>query len=243
MATDAQSRAFATTHWSVVFAAAHNSAPGARAALEKLCAGYWYPLYAYIRRQGYGPQDSEDLTQAYFAWLLDGEHLAVAAPELGKFRSFLLVRLKHFLSDERKKARAQKRGSGRAPISLDAESAEARYKLEPATELTAEQVFDRRWAMTVLDQTVARLREEYVAAGRLALFEELKHFPPGTKGESSYAEVAARLGLTPSAVTSAIHRMRMRHRDLLREEIAQTVSTPGEIDDELRYMITVMSRS
>jgi RNA polymerase sigma-70 factor (ECF subfamily) len=232
---------FATTHWSVVFAAAHNSAPGARAALEKLCGTYWYPLYAYIRRQGHDRHDSEDLTQAFFTWLLDGEQLVAADPELGKFRSFLLVRLKHFLSDERKRSRAQKRGGGRPLISLDAATAEARYGLEPATEWTAEQIFDRRLAMTVLEQTVARLREEYVQAGRLELFEELKHFPPGTKGESSYAEVAARLGLTTSAVTSAIHRMRTRHRDLLREEIAQTVSTPGEVDDELRYLISVMA--
>jgi RNA polymerase sigma-70 factor (ECF subfamily) len=144
------------------------------------------------------------------------------------------------LSDERKKAHAQKRGGGRPSISLDAKSAEARYAIEPVTELTAEQVFERRWALTVLEQTVARLREEYVAAGRTELFEELKHFPPGEKGEASYADVAMRLGLTPSAVKSAIHRMRKRHRDLLREQIAHTVSTPGEVDEELRYLITVM---
>jgi RNA polymerase sigma-70 factor (ECF subfamily) len=164
----------------------------------------------------------------------------VADAERGRFRSFLLVRLKHFLSDERKKTQAQKRGGGRPLISLDARSAESRHGLEPMTELTAEQIFDRRWAMTLLEKTVARLRAEYAAAGRTELFEELRRFPPGEKGEISYAEVATRLGLTKSAVTSAIHRMRKRHRDLLREEIAHTVSMPGEVDEELRYLITVM---
>jgi RNA polymerase sigma-70 factor (ECF subfamily) len=238
--SDARTPAFSTTHWSVVVAAAHSSAPGARDALEKLCATYWYPLYAYVRRRGYRPHDAEDLTQAFFEWLLQSDHLDVADPQRGRFRSFLLVRLKHFLSDEWKRSRAQKRGGGRTPISLDAQSAEARYAIEPVTELTAEQVFERRWALAMLEQTVARLREEYVTAGRTELFDELKHFPPGEKGDRPYAEAATRLGLTPSAVKSAIHRMRKRHRDLLREQIAHTVSTPGEVDEELRYLIKVM---
>jgi RNA polymerase sigma-70 factor (ECF subfamily) len=237
----AEGKGFSTTHWSVVLAAGHGSAPGAREALEKLCRTYWYPVYAYVRRHDYGPHDAEDLTQAFFAWLLESDVLRVADPERGKFRSFLAIRLKHFLSDERKKAQAEKRGGGRPLISLDARLADERYGLEPVTELTAEKIFDRRWALTVLEQTVARLREEYVAAGRTDLFDELKHFPPGSKGESAYAEAAERLGLTLSTVKSAIHRMRTRHRELLREEIAHTVSTPAEVDDELRYLITVMS--
>src|SRR5688572_25716733 len=167
---------FATTHWSLILLAGHGSAPGARQALEKLCAAYWYPLYAYIRRQGYDPHNAEDLTQGFFAWLLESGQLQVADPERGKFRSFLLIRLKHFLSDERKKDRAQKRGGGRSPISMDTLTAERRYGLEPVTELPPEQIFDRRWALTLLDQTVARLREEYVAAGRAELFEQLRHF-------------------------------------------------------------------
>jgi hypothetical protein len=164
----------------------------------------------------------------------------VADPERGKFRSFLLCRLKHFLSDDRKQARAQKRGAGQALISLDAQSAEERYALEPATELTPDKIFDRRWALTVMEQTVARLRAEYVAGDREELFEELKHFQPGEETGRSYAEAAARLGLSESAVKSAIYRLRQRHRDLLREEIAQTVTMPAEVDEEIRYLITVM---
>jgi RNA polymerase sigma-70 factor (ECF subfamily) len=236
-------KGFATTHWSVVVAAGDSSAPVARDALEKLFGTYWYPLYAYIRRRGYGPHDAEDLTQGFFAWLLQSHHLRLADSERGKFRSFLLIRLKHYLSDNRKKDHAQKRGGGQPIISLDAQLAEDRYGLEPVTELTPERIFERRWALAVLEQSVARLREEYVAAGRTELFEELKHFPPGQKGQSSYAEVAARLELTESAVKSAIHRMRSRHRDLLRQEIAHTVSTPAEVDDELRYLITVLGES
>ena len=236
-------KGFATTHWSVVVAAGDSSAPVARDALEKLFGTYWYPLYAYIRRRGFGAHDAEDLTQAFFAWLLQSRHLRLADSELGKFRSFLLIRLKHYLSDERKKGHAQKRGGGQPIISLNAQLAEDRYGLEPVTELTPERIFERRWALAVLERSVARLREEYVTAGRTGLFEELKHFPPGQKGQIAYAEVAARLGVTESAVKSAIHRMRMRHRDLLRQEIAHTVSTPAEVDDELRYLITVLGGS
>jgi RNA polymerase sigma-70 factor (ECF subfamily) len=231
---------FATTHWSLVLAAGHESASGAQEALEKLCGSYWFPLYAFVRRQGHNPHDAQDLTQEFFAWLLGSKHLSVADPERGKFRSFLLCRLKHFLSDERKKASAQKRGGGQALISLDAQSAEERYGLEPLTELTPEVIFDRRWALTVMEQTVARLRAEYVAADRTELFEELRHFQAGEETSRSYAEVAARLGLSESAVKSAIYRLRQRHRDLLRQEIAQTVATPAEVEGEIRYLIAVM---
>jgi len=168
-----QGQCFATTHWSMVVAAGHSSLPGAREALEKLCRGYWYPLYAFIRRQNYTPHDAQDLTQAFFASLLENRGLRVADPERGRFRSFLLTRLKHFLSDERKKVNAQKRGGGQTIVSLEAELAEERFGSEPATELTPEHIFDRRWAWTVMEQTVARLRAEYVAADRTELFEEL----------------------------------------------------------------------
>ena len=231
---------FATTHWSVVLKAGQTSAPGAPEALDKLCRAYWYPLYAFIRRQAHDPHDAQDLTQEFFAWLLESKHLRVADPERGKFRSFLLVRLKHFLSDERKKANAQKRGGGQPLLSLDARLAEDRYRLEPTTELTPEVIFDRRWALTVMEQTVARLRAEYVAADRTELFEELKHFQLDEEAGRSYAEVATRLSLSESAVKSAIFRLRQRHRDLLREEIAHTVATPAEIDDEIRYLVSVM---
>jgi RNA polymerase sigma factor (sigma-70 family) len=234
-------REFTTTHWSVVLAAGDSSAPGVQEALEKLCHAYWYPLYAFIRRQGYIPHDAQDSIQDFFAWLIEHKHLRVADVERGKFRSFLLATLKHFLSDERKKARAQKRGGGQELLSLDAQTAEDRYDLEPATELTPETIFERRWALTVLEHTVARLRQEYVAADRAELFEELKHFQPGEEVVRSYAEVALRLGLTESAVKSAIYRLRQRHGDLLREEIAHTVATPAEVDEEIRYLIAVMA--
>lgn len=235
-----QAQWFASTHWSVVLAAGHSSAPGAREALEKLCGSYWFPLYAFIRRQGHNPHDAEDATQEFFVWLIEHKQLCVADAERGKFRSFLLAMLKHFLSDERKKARAQKRGGGQELLSLDAQSAEDRYRLEPATNVTPETLFDRRWALTVMEQTVARLREEYVAADRAELFEELKHFQPGEEAGRSYAEVAVRLGLTESAVKSAIYRLRQRHGDLLREEIAHTVATPAGVDEEIRHLIAVL---
>jgi len=225
----------------VVLVAGHFSNPGAAAALEKLCRAYWYPLYAFVRRQGYSSSDAEDLTQGFFAWLLESKHLGVADQERGRFRSFLLCRLKHFLSDEFKKARAQKRGGGQHVVSLDAALAEERYDLEPSTEVSPELVFDRRWALMVMEQTVARLRTEYLAADRAELFEELKHFQPGEEAERSYAEVAARLGLSEGAVKSAVYRLRQRHRDLLREEIAQTVATPAEVEEEIRYLISIMS--
>jgi len=233
-------REFTTTHWSVVLAAGDTSAPGAQEALEKLCRAYWYPLYAFVRRQGHNPHDAQDSTQEFFGWLIEHKHLRVADVERGKFRSFLLTMLKHFLSDERKKVRAQKRGGGKELLSLDAQSAEDRYRLEPVTDLTPERIFDQRWALTVMEQTVARLRQEYVAAGRAELFEELKHFQPGEEAGPAYAEVAVRLGLTESAVKSAIWRLRQRHGDLLREEIAQTVATPGEVDEEIRHLIAVL---
>jgi len=240
-ALPAEAQRFVTTHWSVVLAAGHSSVPGAHKALESLCRAYWYPLYAYIRRQGSSPHDAEDLTQGFFAWLLESKDLRLADPERGRFRSFLLCRLKHFLSDERKKAQAQKRGGGVPVISLDVVLAEKWYSLEPANELTPEVSFDRLWALTIMEQTVARLREEYVAAGRAELFEELKHFQPGQETGRSYAETASRLGLSEGAVKSAIYRLRQRHRDLLREQVAQTVGTPAEVDGELRYLISIMS--
>jgi DNA-directed RNA polymerase specialized sigma24 family protein len=234
-------RRFASTRWSVVLAAGDSSAPGASEALEKLCGAYWFPLYAYVRRQGHSPHDAQDLTQGFFAWLIESKHLRVADVERGRFRSFLLGMLKNFLSDDRKKMHAQKRGGGRTPVSLDAASAEERYHLEPVTELTPDLIFDRRWAWTVMEQTVAHLRDEYVAAGRAELFDALRQFQPGEDAGQSYAEVATRLGLTESAVKSAIWRLRQRHRDLLREEIAHTVATPADVDGEIRHLLSVLS--
>ncbi len=236
----ARGQGFATTHWSVVLAAGHTSIPGAGDALEKLCRSYWHPLYGYLRRLGHSQHDAQDLTQEFLARVLERKLLRVADPVRGRFRSFLLGTLKHFLSDERKKARAQKRGSGHQPLSLDVELAEQQHNLEPATDRTPETLFDRRWALTVMERTVARLREEYVAADRGKLFDELKPFQPGEEAVQSYAEVAARLGLSESAVKSAIWRLRQRHRDLLREEIAHTVAAPAEVDEEIRYLLSVL---
>jgi DNA-directed RNA polymerase specialized sigma24 family protein len=237
-----QEAQFSSTHWSLVVEAGKSQSAQSSVALEKLCGAYWYPLYAFVRRQGYASSDAEDLTQGFFGWLLESKHLRVADPQLGRFRSFLLCRLKHFLSDECKKARAQKRGGGRLVISLDAAQAEEWYGLEPATaELSPDLIFDRRWAIAMMERTVARLRAEYVAADRGELYDELKHFQPGEDAGRSYAEVAARLGLSEGAVKSAIYRLRQRHRDLLRDEIAQTVATPSDVDEEIRYLISMMS--
>lgn len=230
---------FATTHWSVVLAAANQETPEAAAALERLCRTYWYPLYAYVRRQGYGPADAQDLTQEFFARLLAHKSLGGVAPEKGKFRSFLLVALRHFVSDQRDRASAAKRGGGKEILSLDAEEAEGRYRLEPIERLDAEKIYERRWAMTLLGQAWTRLREESAAHGKLPQFERLAEFVAG-EAEVTCVAAASELGLSESAMRSAVHRLRERYRALIREEIAFTVSTPGEVDEELRYLITVV---
>jgi RNA polymerase sigma factor (sigma-70 family) len=223
----------------MVLAAGRGSDPTAKRALEQLCRSYWPPLFSFVRRQGYSPHDAQDLTQGFFAWLLESNHLGVADPERGRFRSFLLVRLKHFLSDERKRAQAQKRGGGRSILSLEADLEEGDGRELAAPDLTPEQVFDRRWALTMLERSVAKLREEYAAANRADLFDVLKRSSMAAESGLSYAEAAASLGLTESAVKSAVFRLRQRHRQLLREEVAQTVATPADIDQELRYLISV----
>jgi RNA polymerase sigma factor (sigma-70 family) len=231
---------FTPTHWSMVLAAGQNSAPEAAQAIEKLCSTYWYPIYAFIRREGCSPHDSQDLTQGFFAWLLQSDQLRTADPQLGKFRAFILARVKNYLSDQRKKAHALKRGGGQPVISLDAVAAEERYSFEPATGVTPEVLFERHWALTVMDRTVARLRQEYIEADRAELFEELRHFQAGEETSRSYAEVAQRLSLSEGAVKSAIFRMRRQHRNLLREEIAHTVATLADVDAEIRHLITVL---
>jgi len=231
---------FTTTHWSVVLAAGGSSAPGAREALEKLCRAYWYPLYAYVRRRGYGPEDAQDLTQDFFAQLLRKNYPGRADRAKGKFRTFLLHALSQFLVDQRERTSALKRGGGASFISLDEETPEDRYRLEVPDELTPEKLFERRWAQTILDRALARLRAESVVGGNEAAYEVLQVFEPGEQNTLSYAEAATRLGVSESAVKSMIHRMRQRHRELVREEIAQTVATISEIDDELRYLVSVL---
>ena len=232
---------FATTHWSVVLAAGQSADAQASEALEQLCRTYWYPLYAYLRREGHNPTDAQDLTQEFFAGLLARNSLAQVGPEKGKFRSFLLVALRHFLSDQRDRARAMKRGGGAEVLSLDAQAAEERYRLEPVERLDAEKIYERRWAMTLLEQALKRLRDESAAAGKTELFEHLRSFVAGDS-EVTCGEAATELGLSESAVKSAVHRLRERYRAFVREEIAHTVADPAEIEAEIRYLITVMSQ-
>ena len=231
---------FATTHWSVVLAAANEATPEAAVALERLCRTYWYPLYAYVRREGYRPADAQDLTQGFFAQLLAHNSLAQVAPEKGRFRSFLLASMRHFVSDQRDRARAVKRGGGAEVLSLDAQEAEDRYRLEPVDSMDAEMLYERRWAMMLLERAVVRLRDEMAVAGKAELFERLKGFVAGER-EVRCGQVAAQSGLSESATKSAVHRLRQRYRELVREEIAHTVADPAEIDTEIRYLIALLS--
>jgi RNA polymerase sigma-70 factor (ECF subfamily) len=232
---------FHTTHWSVVLAARQADAPGARQALEQLCRVYWYPLYAYLRRAGWAEPDAQDLTQGFFAHLLEHQTLDRVAREKGRFRSFLLASLKYYAAGERARARRQKRGVGQTLISLDAVSGEERYRLESRDERTPEQLFERRWAMELLDRTLARLGREHADGDRAELFAALQPFLAAKEGGESYAAVAARFGRTEDAVKKTVQRMRRRYQELFREEIAQTVSAPDEIEDELRHLCEVVS--
>ena len=232
---------FLTTHWSVVLQAGRADTTRARDALARLCQTYWHPLYAYVRRLGHSPPDAQDLTQEFFARLLARNYIADADESRGRFRSFLLASLKHFLANEWDKARAQKRGGGQTPIPIDPAAAETGCHFEPADPATADKVFERRWALTLLDQVLRRLRQEYVASGREPLFEQLK--PTLTEASRSvrYAEMAARLGTSEGAVKVAVHRLRQRYRDLLRAEIADTVASPAEVEDELRSLFAALA--
>jgi RNA polymerase sigma factor (sigma-70 family) len=232
---------FVTTHWSVVLSARKKDSPHSLAALETLCQTYWYPLYAYVRRQGHSPHDSQDLTQEFFARLLEKDYLKAAAREKGRFRTFMIVALKRFLANEWDRVRAQKRGGGQHLLSLDAELAEERYRIEPAEGTTAERVFERRWALTLLDRTMTRLRDEFAAAGKSGEFDRLKACLTAERGEISYAEIGAALGVNEGSVRVAVHRLRKRFRELFREEIAHTVSGPEEIDEEVRYLMGVLA--
>ncbi len=233
---------FRTTHWSVVLAAGRRSSPDARDALAALCQVYWYPLYAYVRRRGHSREDAQDLTQAFFARLLEENVADKADPTRGKFRSFLLASLNHFLAKEWRRARAQKRGAGQVALSIDLAAGEHRYTLEPSQELTAERIFERRWALTLIEQTLAKLRDEFAASGKLVLFESLKPYLGGDESTVPYGEIAADLGKTEGAVKVAVHRLRQRCRELLRAEIARTVSGPQEVDDELRDLFDAVAR-
>jgi RNA polymerase sigma-70 factor (ECF subfamily) len=223
-----------------VLSAREKESAAAGPALERLCRTYWYPLYAYVRRQGRSPHDAQDLTQEFFARLLDKDYLQAAAREKGKFRTFLLVALKRFLANEWDRVRAQKRGGGVRVVSLDTEQAEERYRIEPVDGGTADRVFERRWALTMLDRTMARLREEFEQEQKLKQFECLKGVLTAERGGIDYAEIARNIGMSEATARVAVHRLRKRFREVFREEIAHTVADPRDIDDEVRYLVGVL---
>lgn len=232
--------AFVTTQWSAVLAAGRSDTTRARVALDQLCRNYWPPLYAYVRRAGHSPEDAQDLTQAFFAHLLSCKAFAKADPERGRFRSFLLASLKNFLAHEWEKAQAQKRGGRVRLISLDLETAETRCLQPAASDDTPDKAFDRQWALALLDVVLRRLRKEYGDCGRDDLFLGLKDTLAGGRAEIPYRELAGRLGLSEGAVKVAAHRLRRRYREVLREEIAHTVSGPEEVEEELRQLFAAL---
>src|SRR5262245_18654742 len=238
---DAVPRVFATTHWSVVLAAGDRTSPETAAALSRLCQSYWFPIYAFVRKRGYSPDQAQDLTQEFFAGFLEKNHLAKAARERGRFRCFLMTSVENFLRNENDRARAQKRGGGRQLISLDAEDAEGRYRCEPQAESDPAKAFEQRWAAMLLNTVLARLKDEFHTSGRSDLFEALQAHLWGDARSISYPQLAERFGLTLANVKTTAHRLRQRYRELLREEIAHTVALPSQIDDEIRHLMKVVS--
>jgi DNA-directed RNA polymerase specialized sigma24 family protein len=228
--------AFATTHWSVVISAGQPTLPRAKEAMEVLCRTYWYPLYAHVRRRGYDAQEAQDLTQEFFVRMLTNSYLAHADRARGRFRSYLLVALNHFLTDEWRRGHAAKRGGGQPLISLDAGTAETRYALEPASDLTPERIYERAWALTLLDQAMAKLKEECVAGGKGLQFEQLESFLTSEATQSDCAAAGAQLGMTAGAVAVAIHRLRQRYGELVREAVTHVVASPAEVEDEIRWL-------
>lgn len=233
---------FALTRWSVVLAAAAQSdSTHARDSLEKLCQTYWPAIYAFVRREGHTPHDAQDLTQEFFARLLEKNYLADVDRGKGRFRSFLLASLKHFLANEWDKAQAQKRGGGKVFVPIDPQSAETKFGIDPADPRSAERIFDRQWAVTLLDQVLQRLRQEFVVEGKTELFDQLKPTLTEASRTVSYAEIAVRLEMSEGAVKVAVHRLRQRYRDLIRAEIAETVASPAEVEDELRNLFAALA--
>jgi RNA polymerase sigma factor (sigma-70 family) len=232
---------FLTTHWSVVLAAGRSDSTRAGNALARLCQTYWYPLYAYVRRHGHSPHDAQDLTQEFFARLLERHSIACADPNRGRFRSFLLSALDHFLVNEWDKARAQKRGGGRPALSLDLELAEERYHRELSDTATPDKLFDKHWAGALLEEVLNQLEAEYQQAGKGALFAALKQTLTGTRESQPYAVLAASLGMNEAAVKVTVHRLRKRYRERLRAEIANIVADPEQTEDELRHLFTALA--
>jgi RNA polymerase sigma-70 factor (ECF subfamily) len=231
--------AFTTTQWSVVLDAQSES-PSAQEALEKLCRTYWWPLYGFVRRQGYSPEEAQDLTQGFFAMLLERRDFDAVRQEKGRLRSYLLASLKNFLAKAHRRATTIKRGEGRPLVPLDELLARERADLEPTDALSADRIYERRWALTLLEQVLARLGEEYRVAGSTRLFEELKQLLADDPDRPSQAQIARELGIAENAVKQAFHRLRQRYRLLLREEIAQTVVAPDDVESELRHFIAVL---
>jgi RNA polymerase sigma-70 factor (ECF subfamily) len=233
---------FATTRWTLVLAAGDEpSSPRRREALEELCRTYWYPLYAYIRRRGYDAPAAEDLTQGFFARLLERDDLAGLTREGGKFRSFLLTALSHFLANAHERDRALKRGGGQIVVSLDEPPGEDRYRLEPAHTESPDRLFDRQWALALLEQALRRLADEHAAAGRPGAFAALRPFLSREPEPGEYAELAARLGLVPGTLAVQVHRLRERYRQLVRTVVADTVDSPLEVDAEMRHLLAALS--
>jgi len=235
-------RVFHTTHWSVVLAAREQDGTVARDALARLCSAYWYPLYAFVRARGHGPHDAEDLTQEFFRRFLERNSLENVSPAGGKFRSFLLVCVKHFLANEWERAHAQRRGGGQALIPLDGGEAETRWSLEPADNSTPDVLFEKRWACAVLEQTMKALEAEYAAKNKAEAFEDFRGFLPGGLGDESRMDLATKRGISVGAIDVAVHRLRQRFGVLLREQVAQTVSSESEVDEEIRYLMSVLGR-
>ena len=240
VARNIEHRRFATTQWSVVLAAGAASGEDARDALTQLCESYWYPLYAHVRRRGYAVVDAQDLTQAFFARLLEKQSLQVADPQRGKFRSFLLASMDHFLANERDRAQAKKRGGNRLQFSLDFISGESRVNLEPAHDVTPERLFVRQWAMTLLEVVVSRLEREFQASGKARQFELLRDMLTGGQQRRAYEKLATDLAMTPDAVRQAAHRMRKRYRVLLRDEVTRTVGPRSDVDEEIGNLIAAL---
>jgi RNA polymerase sigma-70 factor (ECF subfamily) len=239
--TSANSDIFATTHWTVVVAAGRGHSQEAEAALEELCRTYWYPLYVYVRRQAPTREDAEDLTQAFFARFLERNYLEKLTSQNGKFRAFLLAALKHFLANEWDRAHRQKRGGGVAPLSLDWQQADAKYQIDPADNLSPDKLYDRMWAVTLLERVLARLHEENATGEKARTFERLKPFLMIGVNSIPYADAAKQLDLSEGAVRVAVHRFRRRYRELLRDEIGQTLSDAAQIEEEMRTLFTAFA--
>ncbi|MEW6302818.1 MAG: sigma-70 family RNA polymerase sigma factor [Verrucomicrobiota bacterium] len=232
---------FATTRWTLVLAAAETQCADSASALEALCLTYWYPLYAFVRRKGHPPDEAKDLTQEFFAQLIEKKLYQAADRSRGKFRTFLLTALQNFLNNQARKANAQKRGGGAQVCSLDFQDAEGRYVHEPSHALTPEKLFEREWANTLLRQVLTRLREEFIVSGQAERFDALSAHLVEPDSSASYSELAARLHMTEGAVKTAMHRLRRRYRELYRQEIARVVGDDAEVDEEIRHLVSALA--